>query len=104
MGTSGALVAPWSPPSMVEGLWSLQLVLAAAASFEGMLVCMSICFGAKNLCWVSESMADSGTPPLSSEGGPGSGGGPGSSGGRSWALLGSVCHFFVDFVIVYKNF
>jgi hypothetical protein len=66
MGTSGALVAPWSPPSMVEGLGLSQLALAAAASSVGMPVCVSVCSGAKNLRWVSESMADSGTPPLSS--------------------------------------
>jgi hypothetical protein len=66
--TSGALVAPWSPPSMVEGLGSWWLVLAAAMSSVGVLVCASICFGAKNSCRASESMADSGTPPLSSGG------------------------------------
>jgi hypothetical protein len=68
VGTSGALVAPWSPPSMVKGLGLSQLVLAAAASSVGMLVCVSVCFGTKILRQASESMADSGAPPLSSGG------------------------------------
>jgi hypothetical protein len=68
VGTSGALVAPWSPPSMVEGLWSSRLALAAAMSSVVMLVCASICFGTKISRQVSESMVDSGAPPLSSGG------------------------------------